>query len=681
MEKRTHLRSDIFYTFDIETTTIITGLDKEGDPIREGIIWSGQFYDGKDYTQVRSLKEIIKKFENISEENKDQPYKVACFVHNLSYEFAFIRDFFTFEKILATSERKIISAETDQIVFRCSYFLSNMSLAKFMEAEQVPEEYQKTEMDYKIMRYPWTEITPETYTYCKNDVVGLHMAISHAISQESRKNINYLPLTSTGYVRRDCRNAVNSKKSNKYRFWREALDPETFTMAHAAFRGGNTHANKDKVNKVQYQVGQKDIRSSYPAQLLLYDYPTKFFDMKVFTQREFDFYLKNNNKWAMLIDVSFLNFRLKNERLTPVPYVSYSKCSNVYLSPERHNNIDNGRILACAACSMVITEVDYLIIKEQYIWDEEKITRVKVSKKRPIMKEIRETILNYYLQKTELKQNPEDPNYSDEIEYFYNKSKNKLNGIYGMHVTNPCRPSYEFDIENHMVIANEGKIEDQLAEYYKTFSNFLSYQVGVWVPAYGRAFLQRAIDLLVNKKDPNVSDLVYCDTDSIKYLHPETHENELSKLNDDIIKLAEKREAYIDYKNKRYHLGIFEDEGIVEKFKTFGAKKYLCGNDEHFKITIAGVPKGLGHDMIVKDVEREKLATPFDIKKGYVFHAIKNTSEYRDHTKIHKYDIDGHTLYYGSNIAMYPASYTLGLTYDFELLLDKYKDVMEIIDE
>ena len=73
-EKRTHLRNDIFYTFDIETTTLITGMREDGSPIREAIIWSGQFYDGKTYTQVRSLKEIIRQFEIISDENRDQAY-------------------------------------------------------------------------------------------------------------------------------------------------------------------------------------------------------------------------------------------------------------------------------------------------------------------------------------------------------------------------------------------------------------------------------------------------------------------------------------------------------------------------------------------------------------------------------------------------------------------------------
>ena len=124
-------------------------------------------------------------------------------------------------------------------------------------------------------------------------------------------------------------------------------------------------------------------------------------------------------------------------------------------------------------------------------------------------------------------------------------------------------------------------------------------------------------------------------------------------------------------------MGIFSDEGIVDKFKTFGAKKYMYGSDDKFKITISGVPKKLGHDCIVKSVEKGRLKSPFDVKTGYVFHDIKNTSEYRDHTEIHTYEIEGHTVKYASNIAMYPASYTLNFTHDYELLLSKYKEVMQ----
>ena len=102
---RSHLRKDLFYTFDIETTTLITGLDEKNHPIRNAIIWSGQFYDGCDYIQTRNLADTIKRLKLIEEENIDNPYKVVVFVHNLSYEFQFIKDFFDFEQILCTTTR------------------------------------------------------------------------------------------------------------------------------------------------------------------------------------------------------------------------------------------------------------------------------------------------------------------------------------------------------------------------------------------------------------------------------------------------------------------------------------------------------------------------------------------------------------------------------------------------
>ena len=720
--ERTHIRKDVFWTFDIETTTLVTGKLENGDPEMNAIIWSGQFYNGEEYIQERSLQDVVRRLELISYENREHPYKVAIFVHNLSYEFQFIKDFFNFTKILCTSERKIIAAETEQLVFRCSYMLSNMSLEKFLQNEGVPEEYRKTNMDYLVERYPWTELTEEEKVYCANDVIGLHYAISSRISHENNEDINNLPLTSTGYVRKACRKAVTSNRNNRYRFLRERLDLETFKMCHEAFRGGNTHGNKAFVNKTIIDksiatdedkdcilsdggTGSYDIRSSYPTEVVVRKYPTKFFDMKPFKQKEFDWYLSKWEDWGMLIDVTWKGLRLKDELATPVPYISSSKCKpfKLYTYVDENdgkvknvpNQIDNGRILKCEFARTIITEVDYLIIRSQYAWDEEHITKVKVAKKKYLTKELIEQVLHFYYNKTTLKQDENDPNFDPDIYYLYLRSKGDLNGIYGMHVTSPCKPDYIFNKDTNMVELKKyyhieddpesGELtEDELTEllldkFYESFSSFLSYQVGIWVTAYSRWHLQKAIDVLLNKRNGGkTSDLVYCDTDSVKFINPSDHQADIEKLNEEYIKLAEKRNAYVDYNGKRYYLGIFEFEGISQKFKTFGAKKYIYGSDDKFKITISGVPKKKGHDCIVKAIENGKYKSPFDLCKGFVFHGIKTTSKYVDHDCMHYYDVDGKRVYYASNIAMYPSSYTLGLTHDFELLLDKYKDIMEV---
>ena len=332
--QRTKLRRDIFYTFDIETTTIITGLDEESKPIRHGIIWSGQFYDGTNYDQVRSLAEVVDYLKRIELREEDKIGKIVVFVHNLSYEFQFIKDFFEWTNIVATSNRKIISAETDRLVFRCSYCLSNMNLERFLQQENVPEEYLKSKMDYIKVRYPWTPITEEEYVYCRNDVIGLHLALQNRINECYNEDINNLPLTSTGYVRKDCRKAMAKNPSNRWRFKNDAMDLETFKMCHEAFRGGNTHANKMYANKVQKNMKGMDIASSYIFDEMVYGYPTRFFDLKCRTWKEFDFLRHNWNDWGMLIECCFYNLRLKNEAATPVPYIPVSKCKPLHFDNE-----------------------------------------------------------------------------------------------------------------------------------------------------------------------------------------------------------------------------------------------------------------------------------------------------------------------------------------------------------
>ena len=156
-------------------------------------------------------------------------------------------------------------------------------------------------------------------------------------------------------------------------------------------------------------------------------YPTKFFDLKPFKQKEFDYYLSKPEKWALLFEVSFKNIRLKDPDATPVPYLSTSKCDPLIFNVPKQNastakkkykkslQVDNGRILSAKYLTTIVTETDYNIIKNQYTWKEEKISRVKVSKKKMIPKELRDQIMEYFMKKTTLKQDEDDPNFDEDI--------------------------------------------------------------------------------------------------------------------------------------------------------------------------------------------------------------------------------------------------------------------------
>lgn len=444
-------------------------------------------------------------------------------------------------------------------------------------------------------------------------------------------------------------------------------------------------------------IGQKDEISAYPAALLLFDYPTKFYDLKPYTQDEFNYYMNNTNKWALLIEVTWKDIKIKNPKATPVPYISVSKCQKLeFHSSEKKKKaleVDNGRVISAAVLSTICTEIDYQIISKQYKWKEEKILRVKVAKKKPIPKELKEQILDFYMKKTSLKQDELSPTFDADIAYNYARSKEMLNGIYGMHVTNPIKHDYLVNNTNEYLLLDDGtevpphciyqdnskSDEEILADYYTNYSSFLSYQVGIWVTSYARMMLEEGIDACYNKATGR-NDLIYCDTDSCKYINKELHEAAFKAINDKRIALCNQRGAYIDYEGKRWYLGLFDAEPDALAFKTFGAKKYMYaykkGDDIDFKITISGVPKAAGKACIKEAIKNDRLKSFLDVKKGFIFHGIKTTSCYNELDCLQCYEVEGKKVYYSSNIAMYPNSYTLGLTYDFELLLEQFKDYM-----
>ena len=118
---------NLISTFDIETTTI-----KE---THEGFMYIWQFCLCEDVIIGRRWEEFfefLKEIQNAYDISKDKIFVV--YVHNLSFEFQFIKDFFDWDTVFATGKREVLKAMTDNgIEFRCSYKLSNMSLEKFCE--------------------------------------------------------------------------------------------------------------------------------------------------------------------------------------------------------------------------------------------------------------------------------------------------------------------------------------------------------------------------------------------------------------------------------------------------------------------------------------------------------------------------------------------------------------------
>ena len=131
--------------------------------------------------------------------------RLVCYVHNLPYEWQFIRKRFTWDKIFLIDDRKPVYAITDTgIEFRCSLKLSGKSLANTAkDLMKYKTEKLSGELDYEKIRHSETPLTEREWAYCEHDVKVMLSYIQEKIEQDG--DISRIPLTKTGYVRRYCK--------------------------------------------------------------------------------------------------------------------------------------------------------------------------------------------------------------------------------------------------------------------------------------------------------------------------------------------------------------------------------------------------------------------------------------------------------------------------------------------
>lgn len=385
-------------------------------------IWQMQI---EDTTIIgRYWHEFFGILEDIAKQIRGKHWLIL-FVHNLSYEFQFLKGLYRFEpdEVFCMDSRRILKCDMfDCIEFRCSYLLSNMSLAQFLKRMQV-EDQKGTDFDYSKIRYPWTPLSEEEMLYCVNDVRGLVEAI-HRLMARDGDSLATLPMTSTGYVRRDM------KKSMRYGYNAKQLKEmlpgvEVYQILREAFRGGNTMANRYYADEIVEDVDSYDKVSSYPSSLLTERYPMTPFRKEQASISHFRKVLKNGN-FALLGRFEFFNIRLK-DRLIGCPYIPKDKCRDL-----RGFTNSNGRILNADHLEISLTDIDFRIILSMYEWEGMKIRDLWSSKYHMLPLAFRNVVMEYYRIKTELKGVPED---SEDFQ-FYQKNKEKLNATYGM-----CRGS------------------------------------------------------------------------------------------------------------------------------------------------------------------------------------------------------------------------------------------------
>ena len=632
---------DIITAFDIETTRLID--------IEQSVMYVWQWQFGDDYTVVGRTWEQFAAFQRKIAKILDDSVLVV-FVHNLSYEFQFLRGIYQFspDEVFAIKSRKVLKCNMHGCFeFRCSYIHSNMNLDTYTKKMGVKHKKLTGTFDYEKIRYPWTELSNDELAYCVHDVQGLVEAIKIEMEHDG-DNLYTFPLTSTGYVRRDAKKAMSTVSIS---FVKNQLpDYEIYKMLKEAFRGGNTHANRYYANYTLHNVHSADRSSSYPDVMCNCKFPiSEFYRLGDLPYKDVVKLIEKRNK-ALIMRVAITGIYLTRIDWG-CPYLSISKCRHIENALE-----DNGRILSADYLETTLTDIDLRIVLQEYSFTDIRFFDVASSRYGYLPTPLINTICQYYHYKTELK------NVSGQ-ELLYMKSKNKLNSLYGMCAQDPVKQSILF-INNDFQEQNEEEAKLLLENNKKAF---LAYQWGVWVTAWARYRLEEGIILAHGDiENPDSPQFVYCDTDSVKYLG----DIDLTVFNRQRILDSKRSGAYAtDPAGITHYMGVYEKEHDMCEFRTMGAKKYVYRETPYDKLicTIAGVSKSLGG----KELESHGGITAFH--EGFTFEEAGGLEAVYNDDINEVIDIDGHSLKITSNVVLRPSTYTLGLSADYKRLLQEVR--------
>lgn len=538
---------------------------------------------------------------------------LVIYVHNLSYEFQFIRKHFTWEKVFAVDRRTPVYAiTTEGLNFKCSYLLSGYSLAKLGEELRLyPVKKMTGDLDYSKKRHSQTPLTEAELKYCENDV-RVVMSYIQELIDTTDKNIAGIPITKTSRVREYCRNSClytkndHKKGVNKFMNYRNlmnelTLEVEEYQQLKFAFQGGFTHANAYYAGQTLSHVASYDFTSSYPYVMVTELFPMSKGKLINDTgipnsKAQFMEYLK---KYCCVFKIMLIGVRTK---FTHEHYISLSKCL-----ASKGAVVDNGRVAYADSLITVMTEIDYEIASRMYEWDNERVIDMRYYRRGYLPTDFVKAILKLYSDKTELKGVA-----GKEIEYLAGKSM--LNATYGMCVTD-IAPDDNVYTENQEWKIEPANLEECISQYNTSKKRFLSYVWGIYVTAYARRNLYTGILEFRG-------DYVYSDTDSVKVLNYEAHQEYIQRYNELCRRKLMQACKYhgipfsmvepSTIKGEKKLLGVWDFEGVYDKFKTLGAKRYLTEKNGKISLTVSGVNKNSAVPYLVETYGIDGVFKAFD---------------------------------------------------------------------
>lgn len=647
------------YTFDIETTSFIT---------HKGNIYQSLYYENLTKKEQKEVIEYSNMYIwqfSINEEayygrtwdelkiflrklDDEIPEKKIVFIHNLAFEFQYLKSVFEFENVFARKSRQPIKAELKDynIEFRCSLTMSNLSLENLAKEFNLDYQKQVGLLDYNKLRHSKTPLTEDELLYSEFDCKVVYDYIKSEL--EFYKDVYSIPITMTGHVRRELHNRVDRDWEYKKKT-KKAINtnPYLYNRFLEAFQGGYTHASRLYASDILKGVDSYDFTSSYPYVMITRRYPMGEFKkarIKQITDLE--------NDYAYILIIKMTNIKCKCHNT----FISASKCRNI-----KGGDYDNGRLICADSLEITITDIDFKFYLQTYTFDYE----ILESWQAPygyLPDTFVKFIIEKYKNKTEFKG-------VDGKEKEYALSKSVVNSLYGMTVTNTIRDEVVYEGEEWEEIPlTDEEIQQKL--WQDKEKAFLSFSWGCWVTAWARYNL---LTCLVKLDDY----VVYADTDSLK-LAKGYSKKVIEDYNKSVLNLLSYRAKMLkidiedlspkDKKGVPHTIGLFDYEGKYQEFITQGAKKYAFKKDDTIHITVSGVPKKAS-----KALKRLE-----DFTDGFVFKyedTGKNTLMYIDNQEpIMLTDYLGNELLITdkSGICFLPTTYELGKSEDYMFTLLDY---------
>ena len=571
--------------FDIETSSYMD----EGE--KRAVVYSYALAIDDTIYHARSTDEFFSLLEKIAAEMElSLDHRLVIYVHNLAYEWQFIKHYMSWESAFAiSSDRRIVRAVSKLgIEFRCSYVLTNKPLAAV--GKDVGVQKMVGDIDHTLIRNSITPLTDEEMGYIDNDVRILIEFERQALAQEGgsiEQALHSIPITKTGYVRRRMRKAALADPAYEQLISELTLNEETYTLARHSFQGGYTHANSTVMGQEMGDTVAVDLASSYPSSMLQFTYPMSSFHSVAheFTAEELDKCIGHIHFF-----VTFVVYDAVSRY--PFPYISLSKA--LFISDP---SVDNGRVYSAASMTLTMTDVDWQIFRRCYDVESIEIVDVMMAPAEYLPAAITDPIVAMYGDKTALKGVAGQ-------EVNYRSAKEDINGVYGSIAMDPVRTDFEFNAEGSEFVATIPTTEDALSKLNNSRSRYLFYPWAAWVTAYSRYILLMTMYDLI---DAGVT-VMYCDTDSIYHKPSPKAQGIIDRVNSEVRERlstamhyrwfyasdeeVEDALAPKDIKGVRHHIGLFEVDGHYDNFKTLGAKRYAVMKGDQFKITVAGLSKG-----------------------------------------------------------------------------------------